>query len=667
MIGTGIDKRVKVQQIIDNQLPEFILSESPDAVKFLKQYYISQEYTGGPIDLVDNLDQYLKLDNLTTEVVKGETTLAVGIGTTSKTITVTSSNSIKDSFPSEYGLLKIGSEIITYTGIAGTNTFTECKRGFSGITSFRDSNNPSEIVFSSSSAESHVEGAKVENLSTLFLKEFYKKLKTTFTPGLENSNFVSNLDINNFIKEARTFYESKGTEESFRILYNVLFGVTPKVIDLENYLVKPSSARYLRRQRIVAEKISGDPLKLKGQTIFRSTDLSTTASVSEVEVLSGISGIATSKNYFILDLFVGFDDEESITGTFDVTGKTRSIENVSSGSSIITVDSTVGFGTTGTITSGLSTNITYTDKTVNQFLNCSGIHTDGINLGDDISENDNIFGYENGDLSNKSELRITGVLSKFIPAETNKLSLEGETINVKSMGEIIKNPSFDKSRKEIFSNSWIYNTSSSYDISESTRGSISEFNLKSKIDKSSLKEGDFVQILEKKNASFSLGNIVATSRIQKITSGGSDNKITLDDPFDFSPSKRYAIRRILKKASSAAAEIEFGNNILTSDVQNVYNESDESMYVASGSLPSHVITRNISEVGIPFVIENTTIQDKNTLTGKYSTISFGSNIPFVTGDKIRYSPQIEDDPLVGLTKGFYYIKKISDNKIKLFQ
>ena len=490
MIGTGIDKRVKVQQIIDNQLPEFILSESPDAVKFLKQYYISQEYTGGPIDLVDNLDQYLKLDNLTTEVVKGETTLAVGIGTTSKTITVTSSNSIKDSFPSEYGLLKIGSEIITYTGIAGTNTFTECKRGFSGITSFRDSNNPSEIVFSSSSAESHIEGAKVENLSTLFLKEFYKKLKTTFTPGLENSNFVSNLDINNFIKEARTFYESKGTEESFRILYNVLFGVTPKVIDLENYLVKPSSARYLRRQRIVAEKISGDPLKLKGQTIFRSTDLSTTASVSEVEVLSGISGIATSKNYFILDLFVGFDDEESITGTFDVTGKTRSIENVSSGSSIITVDSTVGFGTTGTITSGLSTNITYTDKTVNQFLNCSGIHTDGINLGDDISENDNIFGYENGDLSNKSELRITGVLSKFIPAETNKLSLEGETINVKSMGEIIKNPSFDKSRKEIFSNSWIYNTSSSYDISESTRGSISEFNLKSKIDKSSLKEGD---------------------------------------------------------------------------------------------------------------------------------------------------------------------------------
>ena len=55
MITTGFDKKVKIQQIIDNQLPEFVLSESPKAVDFLKQYYISQEYQGGPVDLTDNL------------------------------------------------------------------------------------------------------------------------------------------------------------------------------------------------------------------------------------------------------------------------------------------------------------------------------------------------------------------------------------------------------------------------------------------------------------------------------------------------------------------------------------------------------------------------------------------------------------------------------------
>lgn len=64
MIQTGFESRVKVQQIIENQLPEFILSESPKAVDFLKQYYISQEYQSGPSDVAQNLDQYLKLDNL---------------------------------------------------------------------------------------------------------------------------------------------------------------------------------------------------------------------------------------------------------------------------------------------------------------------------------------------------------------------------------------------------------------------------------------------------------------------------------------------------------------------------------------------------------------------------------------------------------------------------
>ena len=103
MITTGFDTRIKVQQVIDNQLPEFVLSESPKAAEFLKQYYISQEFQGGNIDIVDNLDQYLKLDNLTTDVIAGETSLSSGITTTSGTINVGTTKG----FPKEYGLLKI--------------------------------------------------------------------------------------------------------------------------------------------------------------------------------------------------------------------------------------------------------------------------------------------------------------------------------------------------------------------------------------------------------------------------------------------------------------------------------------------------------------------------------------------------------------------------------
>ena len=212
MIQTGFEKRVQVQQILANQLPDFIRAESPKTLDFLKQYYISQEHQSGVTDLADNLDQYIKLDNLTPEVISGKTTLYSGISSTTDSVQVYSTKG----FPNEYGLFKINDEICTYTGLT-TNTFTGVIRGFSGISSYRTDLNQEELLFEETSQAEHDAGEEVINLSSNFLKEFYKKLKYTLTPGLEDVDFVSNLDVNNFIKEARTFYEAKGTEESFKI------------------------------------------------------------------------------------------------------------------------------------------------------------------------------------------------------------------------------------------------------------------------------------------------------------------------------------------------------------------------------------------------------------------------------------------------------------------
>ena len=52
MIDTSI-QRVEINQVIENQLPEFVQSESPLFVDFMKQYYISQEYQGGPTNIVE--------------------------------------------------------------------------------------------------------------------------------------------------------------------------------------------------------------------------------------------------------------------------------------------------------------------------------------------------------------------------------------------------------------------------------------------------------------------------------------------------------------------------------------------------------------------------------------------------------------------------------------
>ena len=358
MIQTGFERRVKVQQVIESQLPEFLRSESPKSIDFLKQYYISQEHQGGATDIVENLDQYLKFDNLTPEVVTGYTSLTAGISSTADIVQVSTTKG----FPDEYGLFKINDEIITYTGKTATS-FTGCVRGFSGISSYRSSLDPEELIFSDTSEEVHANGSTVQNLSALFLKEFYRKLKYSFAPGLEDVDFVDNLDVNNFLKEIRSLYESKGTEDSFKILFKVLYGVDPKVIDLEDYLIKPSAAKFKRREEVVVERVSGDPNKLVGQTIRKSTDSATQASVSEVEIFTR-SGIST---YYKLGLFVGFDDRDLIEGTFKVQPATRVSNTVSIGASVVTVDSTVGFAQTGKIISGRNT-IEYTDKTVNQFI-----------------------------------------------------------------------------------------------------------------------------------------------------------------------------------------------------------------------------------------------------------------------------------------------------------
>ena len=41
-------------------------------------------------------------------------------------------------------------------------------------------------------------------------------MKKTFLPGLEDNDFAENLDVGNFVKFARSFYQSKGIEESVR-------------------------------------------------------------------------------------------------------------------------------------------------------------------------------------------------------------------------------------------------------------------------------------------------------------------------------------------------------------------------------------------------------------------------------------------------------------------
>jgi hypothetical protein len=155
--------KIKIQSLVENQLPSFIQEENQNFVAFLKQYYVSQEFQGSVVDIIRNLSTYIKTEENYKKIVTPDTKLTAEVGIVDSTIQVESTKT----WPDRYGLLKINDEIITYTSKDDTN-FYGCIRGFSGITEYSDF-----VTFESSTSDVHINESDVINLSILFLKEFF--------------------------------------------------------------------------------------------------------------------------------------------------------------------------------------------------------------------------------------------------------------------------------------------------------------------------------------------------------------------------------------------------------------------------------------------------------------------------------------------------------------
>ena len=190
-------KKVQLNKIVKNQLPEYVRADFPLVGEFLSAYYKGQEYQGAPIDLVNNIDSYIKLHEC------GDITKSTAL---IKRIEETDTDILVDNtvgFPENNGLIKIGDEIISYDSKTNVK-FVDCTRGFSGITSFTNPSEPEDLIFSTSTAVPHDRDDVVENLSVLFLEEFLRKTKHQLLYGIQK-DLDPNLRQSTFIKQSKTF------------------------------------------------------------------------------------------------------------------------------------------------------------------------------------------------------------------------------------------------------------------------------------------------------------------------------------------------------------------------------------------------------------------------------------------------------------------------------
>lgn len=620
--------KIDISLLIENQLPAFVRDEYPLFVEFLTEYYRAIESKGNPIDIIRNIDSYVKLENLVN--VPKNTIITADVLSYDDTISVESTIG----FPDTYGLIQIESEVILYKSKTDTS-FLQCSRGFSGTTGYLNG----ELVFTQSQANTYSydpnSPINVINLNQILLETFLLKLKKQIFPGFENKELYSDINQKLFISRSKDFYSAKGTVNSFEILFKALYGEQINIITPKDYLFKPSDAEYRITKDIIVEPIQGDPLDLEGRTLFQDQTSIANKSYGAITRVEPV----TRNNITYYRLSLDYDYKKDINlvggtvfGEFSITPKAFSLTGITTTNNYIDVDSTIGFPSSGELLINDQI-ITYTDKNISQFLNCSGI-TQNYPIKTEVKLNQ--YAYTSDD---EIRVRIVATISEPDSLEDSYLYQVGDKTRVLTYGYNFSGANY---------NNWIFNISPTIDANiiniTTLGGGLTRYEVET-IDDNTFYINDKIKIEYinnnniKQSENFDIKNIIIAKKRFQFDSTNPISEI-------------LNVSKIISK---------FNDTPYNANVQNVYGDINDknNLYVCSNSLPKYLTYEN-DNLEIDYQVKN--------LTGNYGNLELDtlniSNHGFLTGEEVIYFPGPENNNL-GITTNSYFIKRVDDNKIKL--
>lgn len=642
--------RVKFQDIVSSQVPQFVKDDFPLLVDFLKEYYVSQEYQSGTYDLIQNLDQYLKVDELFN--LKSSTKLEGDITFLDTTISTSADTNFTEGFPESNGLIQIDNEIISYQ-TKTTTSFEGCVRGFSGVTDYVGTNTPDQLTFEQTESADHKNGATIVNLNIKFLQEFFKRIKTQFIPGFSERTLYSGLDQRNFIYNADSFYKAKGTDQSFEILFRALYGTDVEVIRPSKFLIKPSDADYRITQDYIVEGYRGNPLDLKNETLYQNSNKAR-GTVTNVEKINYSEG-----DFYQIAIDYGWrrdtDVEGTIYGKFQPNPKTKILNAISVGSTVIDVDSTISFPASGQLSvtdvDGDEVILSYNEKTLTQFLGVTTA-TSAVNAQSDISLNEFSFGTAP---SGNIQVKIVSSLTNLKLNSPTYFFKKDDTINVKSIG-------LESEQKK--SENWSYNVKTKWTVSTFTLIDASQktFNIKT-----------FDNLFVKPGYKMTLRSSTGLVRSVTVESVLSETEFvaTLSENIT---TAQYSLtwtveNQILKGVSSKYPE--FSN--FNANVLNTYEKFNGEFIVASNSVPNYSsVETNPYDKEVTF--SGSAVNDNLVITPS-------SDHGFYSGDAVYFQPKVTVnttttpngivvktetiDDFDNVKAGVYYVKRVSSTTIKL--
>ena len=346
----------KISTLIESQLPSFISTEYENFSKFLGKYYEHLESKGNVLDIINNITTYFDVDYYDSNTLTEYTTCTSSFSSSASSISVQDATS----FPEENGYIKIDNEICFYEKRTD-NVFQNVTRGISGTTKLGDLYQKSNFVASESA--SHFQGAKVYNLSNLFLYALVKHFEDQYLKSFPKKSIKPQIDKKLLLKNIKQFYSAKGTEYSIKFIFNSIVSQTsddiPEIFYPKDQTVKISTSDWTNNYSIRVKLLSGNINNLIGQTISQTVDNQFASATIDNISPKNVAG----KIFYELILA-----PESIVGKFEVCSKTKLRTSLStSTSSRINVFSTYGWDDSGFLLIDDEV-IEYSDKNITQFV-----------------------------------------------------------------------------------------------------------------------------------------------------------------------------------------------------------------------------------------------------------------------------------------------------------
>ena len=313
MATTLLDE--KISSFIEDKFPEFIKSDHPVFVEFLRLYYQFMEAAKVTLRDVQPYDTVL-LENLLTDnfVLLEDGTKIVGEDST-------------------YGAFLKGETVVGQTSGAVATILAEDNANDSLFIEHNRFFQVGEIVSGSTSKArgtiSKYQGNPVQNIQQLLeyanvdktLTDFLDQFRDAFLTAVPNT-LAPGVSKRKLVKSVRDLYRAKGTQDGHKAFFRLMFGETPEIFYPTNNLLKVSAGEWTSNTVIRVVATANNPANLVGQTITQSVNeaIGATTATAIVEGTLQIQEGETTVFELILNL-------ESIEGTFVQGASISGIDN----------------------------------------------------------------------------------------------------------------------------------------------------------------------------------------------------------------------------------------------------------------------------------------------------------------------------------------------------